>query len=433
MQHRDFFERRKRFCQTIGKGSIAILKSAKEAVMSSDSTYPYRQNSDFYYLTGFTEFDAVAVFIPGRKEGEYILFSQVSDPEKTVWTGEVVGQKRACTEYGADQAFPIEKAAEMIPGLILNKKHLYFDIGYHEEFDWQVIEWLKQARRKIRLGQNAPDDFSYTGKILHEMRMRSSAYEIDLLKKSAKIAVDAHIRAMLACKPGVREYEIEAELCYEYFRQGGKLMAFEPVVAAGKNSCVLHYTKKDELLKDGDLVLIDSGVDYQYYTSDITRTLPVSKKFTLAQKAIYQAVLDAQLAVIRKVRPGVRWHELQETSEKVITEKLLALGILSGKVEKLYKEQAFKPFYMHRIGHWLGIDNHDVGKYALDDDWRILEPGMSFTVEPGIYISPNTKGIDKKWLGIGVRIEDDILVTKGGCEVLTDAVPKTIEEIEKIK
>jgi Xaa-Pro aminopeptidase len=434
MLHQDFKNRRQRFLRAIGKGSIAILSANPEYMLNGDTSAPYRQNSDFYYLTGFTEAEALAVFIPGRKEGEFILFNLDFDPAQETWTGKRAGQTGARKTFGADQAFPITQADAIIPNLLLEKKHLYFDYINNPEFTTRINEWLRIARSKVRTGLNAPDDTSHIGKIIHEMRRTATAYEITTMKKSVEIAAQAHLRAMRFCRPGMFEYELEAELMHEYIRRGGRALAFEPIVAGGANACTLHYVRNDAKLKDGELVLIDSGVSYQYYNSDITRTFPVGKNFTTEQRAIYQAVLDAQLAVIAKIRPGVAWHVLQETARRVITEKLVELKILRGKVEDLYKKKAYHRFYMHNIGHWLGIDTHDVGKYAWrNEEWRKLEPNMIFTVEPGIYIPAHSEGVDKKWWNIGVRIEDNVLVTKKGCEVLSSDVPKTIKEIEELR
>lgn len=430
--NQEFKNRRQKLYAEIGKDVIVILASAKEYVVNGGLTSPYRQTGDFYYLTGITEPDTIAVFIPNRPEGEFLLFNRQADQTQETWTGKMTGQEGACTIYGADQAFPIQEVDNLLPDLILGKRHLYFAIGQDTEFDIKIIQWLTNARKKTRTGLNAPDDFSHIGKITHEMRLLNSPYEINLMRKSAKIAEIGHLRAMQACKPNMFEYELEAELNYEYLRHGGKL-AFEPIVAGGVNACTLHYMQKNSQLKDGDLVLVDSGVDYQYYNSDITRTFPIGKKFNAAQHVIYQAVLDTQLEVIKKIRPGTRWCELQETSEHVITEALLKLGILEGTLTDLITSQKFKTFYPHRIGHWLGLECHDVGKYAFNKEWRILEPGMTFTVEPGIYIPAHTPNVDRKWWNIGVRIEDDILVTANGCEVLTDELPKTIKDIEETR
>jgi Xaa-Pro aminopeptidase len=428
----EYKERQRKFLKTINDNGIVIVFAAKDPKDHQKAVCKFRQNSDFYYLTGFEESDAIAVFIRGRKSWEYILFSQEKKPEIEVWTGKKIGQIQAREEYGADQAFPLEKATAMIPELIKSHQQIYFNTNDHEDYEL-ILSWVRSLQGQERQGFNPPLELIDIGKELHEMRMRKSPEEILLIRKACEISAAAHLRAMKACKPGIREYELEAELVYDFLRQGGSAPAFEPIIAGGVNACILHYTKNDMLLKDGDLVLIDVGVEYKHYAGDITRTLPINGKFSLAQRAVYQAVLDTQLAVIKAIKPGITWFELHQLSERLITEKLLTLGLLQGKLEDLVVAKAFKPFYMHFIGHWLGLDVHDVGFYKIkEDQWRKVEPGMVFTVEPGIYIDPEISGIDKKWAGIGVRIEDDILVTENGCEVLTAGVPKSIEAIESL-
>lgn len=471
---RNCAQRRAQLFAAMLPNSIAIIPAARECVRTNDVNYPYRQASNFHYLTAFPESEAIAVLVPGRAAGEYILFNRTHDALQETWTGKRAGQDGAVAFYGANEAFPLAHAETLIPELMLGKQHLYYDLGYDAAFDTRLATWLNGSRSKARLGFNAPDNIICLGKIVHEMRLRKSAHEIALMCHSANIAVNAHLRAMRFCQPGVMEYQVEAELDHEYTSHGGQAPAFPAIVAGGANACTLHYVENSSQLKDGDLVLIDAGVEYQYYCSDITRTLPVGKRFSPEQRAIYQAVLNTQLAIIEKVRPGVRWGELQQISERVITEQLLELGLLQGKLEELLAKEAFKPFYMHRFGHWLGMDTHDVGKYAIEESdgaasgygksdcekngygksganneenmgnkgsntgnekstWRVLEPNMVLTVEPGIYIPANTANVDEKWWNIGVRIEDDVLVTVAGCEVLTEALPKTVSELEALK
>jgi len=319
----------------------------------------------------------------------------------------------------------------MITDLISNRQKIYFNIKDHESNEL-ILNWIKKLEGKERRGINAPSELIDIGKILHEMRLHKDDAEISLLREACEISAAAHLRAMKACIPGMKEYELEAELMQEFLRCGGSFASFETIVACGGNACTLHYTENETILNVGDLVLVDAGVEYKHYAGDITRTYPVNGKFSLEQRAIYQAVLDTQLAVIAAVKPGVEWFELHKLSQSLITEKLRALGLLHGQLEDLLAKEAFKPFYMHFIGHWLGMDVHDVGSYKVNDQWRKLEAGMVLTVEPGIYISCETSGIDDKWKGIGVRIEDDVLVTANGCEVLTAGVPKNIAEIESL-
>jgi len=409
---------------------VGIVFSAPESLRNVAIPYPYRQNSDFYYLTGFDEPEAVAVFIPGRKEGEYVLFNRENDPVQEIWNGYRAGQEGAIKDYDAEQAFSINEINKIMPSLLVGKRILYFGMDRDFKFDTRIMDWLSIAH-KIREGFNIPRDFVNIGKIVHEMRLYKSEAEVALIRKAAEISHLAYLRMMRACRPGMFEHELEAELLYEFIKNGGRYQAFETIVGGGRNGCVLHYVGNDEKLTDGELVLVDSGVEYQYYSSDVTRTFPINGRFSKEQKMIYQAVLDTQLAVINEIKPGVKWNHLELTAEKIITEKLLNLKLLQGNIQDLLEQKSFRKFYMHHIGHWLGLDNKDPSLYKPNDDWRILEPGMIFTVEPGIYIS-KFADIDKKWWNIGVRIEDNVLVTENGCEVLTKSIPKTIDEIEKI-
>lgn len=426
-------KRRQKLFEKIGNEAVAIVFSSKKCIRSGNTNYPYRQSSSLYYLTGFPEAESIALFLPGRKEGEYVLFHQEAGKEQKVWNDEFIGQIGALEQFDVDQSFPIHMASSIIPDLMRGRNHVYFEMFQDEKLDHVILKWLEVAKSKSRIGSFVPSHLSNICDIVDEMRLIKDSYEVDLLKKSASISAKAHLRAMNFCKPLVSEHEIVAELCHEYLKNEGCSISFEPIVAEGANACVLHYNKKRSELQDGNLVLIDSGNEYKYYNSDITRTIPVGKKFSKEQRAIYQAVLETQLAIIHKVKPGVRWNELQETSELIISEKLLSLGILKGTLEEVISEQKFKRFYMHRIGHFIGIDVHDVGKYSFNGQWRMLEKNMVLTVEPGIYISSENEDVDKKWWNIGVRIEDAVLVTENGCEVLTSNVPKTIEEIESMR
>lgn len=427
-----FKQRQKKLLQAIEKNAIVILFATKEPNHHRKTVNPFRQDSDFYYLTGFEESEAIAVFIHDRNSEKYILFCQKKDPAEEVWTGKRIGQAKAVQMYGADEAFSLAETNHKLAELISGHKQLYCNLSDHEDRD-RILEVIKKLKGKERSGVNAPMELIDIGKISHEMRMRKDKTEIATLRQACKISAAAHARAMKVCKPDMMEYELEAEIMHEFIRHGGRMPAFEPIIAGGENACTLHYTQNNMKLKSGDLVLIDAGVEYKHYAGDISRTFPVNGKFNTEQRAIYQAVLDTQLAVIKAIKPGVKWFDLHSLSERLITEKLIKLGLLRGKLEDLLEKKAFKPFYMHFIGHWLGIDVHDVGSYKIRDNlWREVEPGMVFTVEPGIYISPNIPGINKKWAGIGVRIEDNVLVTKTGCEVLTSDAPKTIDEIESL-
>ena len=426
----DFKQRRKRFMRQMKKHGVAILASAPASIRNRDVEYPYRQHSDFHYLTGFHEPEAVAVMAPGRKQGEYILFCRPYDPEKAIWTGRHAGLEGALEDHGADEAFPIDELEERLPELLENRARVYFSIGHDAELDHAVMAAVNEVRGRSRSGVEAPYEFIAIEHLLHEQRLIKAPEEIRIMRRAAEVSVQGHLRAMRVCKPGLREYEIEAELAHEFASRGMRSQAYPSIVAGGANACVLHYTENDAILRDGDLLLIDAGAESENYAADITRTFPINGKFSNAQRLIYQLVLEAQLAAIDAVRPGRTWNEPHDAAVKVLTRGLVRLGLLEGKTSKLIKDEAYKRFYMHRTGHWLGMDVHDVGAYRLDGKWRAFEPGMVLTVEPGLYIAPDCDDVDPIWRGIGIRIEDDVLVTEGGCEVLTAALPKTVADIE---
>ena len=426
----EFIKRRKDLMAHMEPDSIAILAAARPALRNGDADYAYRQNSDFYYLTGFAEAHAVLVLIPGRKTGECLLFCQEKDVTKELWNGRLLGPEAAIEVLGVDDSFPITDIDDILPGLIEGRERVYSPMGKDEAFDHQLMEWVRVIRSKVRSGAHPPGEFLVLDHLLHEMRLIKSKAELDLMKKSGQIAVAAHKRAMQSCKPGMNEYELEAEYLYEFARNGSRAPAYNSIVAGGENACILHYTENSQTLRDGDLVLIDAGCEYEYYASDITRTFPVNGKFSAEQKAVYEVVLEAQLEAIKTIKPGAHWDEPHNRTVEVITEGLVELGLLKGKVATLIEESAYRDFYMHRAGHWLGMDVHDVGDYKIEGDWRLLEPGMVMTVEPGIYIASNNTNVDAKWRGIGIRIEDDVAVTRKGNEILTSGLAKTVDEIE---
>ncbi len=426
----EFKKRRRELMAHMEPNSIAILSSSEEFLRNGDSTFAFRQNSDLYYLTGFKEAQSCLVLIPGRPQGECLLFCQEKDPLKEMWNGRLMGPENAAETLGVDDAFPISDIDDILPGLIEGRERVYYAMGRDEQFDHQVMEWVKVIRSKVRSGVHSPGEFLVLDHLLHEMRLIKSKAEINLMRESGQVAVRAHKRAMEICKPGMFEYELEAEYLHEFARTGCRSPAYNSIVASGENACILHYTENNAQMKKGDLVLIDAGCEYEYYASDITRTFPVNGKFSKEQKAIYELVLKAQLDAIKAVKPGNHWDDSHKVTVKVITQGLVKLGILKGKVETLIKKGAYRDFYMHRAGHWLGMDVHDVGDYKIDGNWRLLEAGMVLTVEPGIYIASGNKKVDQKWWGIGVRIEDDVAVTADGHEVLTDGLPKSVEEIE---
>lgn len=432
MKQIEFKKRRKLLMQQIGQGNIGIIASAPTRTRNRDVDYPFRQDSDFYYLTGFSEPDALAVFIPGRKQGQYILFCREFDEKKALWEGAHAGLDGATRQYGADDSFPIDDLDEILPGMLENKAKVFYPMGRDSDLDHHLLEWVNNIRKQSRAGISAPGEFVSMEHWLHEMRLFKSVEEIQLLKKAADVSANAHIRAMRTCAAGMYEYQVEAEIVHEFITEGLRAVAYPSIVAGGKNACVLHYTANSAKLKKGDLLLIDAGAECDHYAADITRTFPVSGKFSKAQKQLYQLVLDAQLAALDQVKPGVPWNQAHEMAVKVLTEGLVALGLLRGDVAQLIENESYKQFYMHRIGHWLGMDVHDVGDYKVDNQWRLLEPGMVLTIEPGLYISADCSQVEAKWRGIGIRIEDDVLVTEHGYEILTDSVPKTIDEIEAL-
>lgn len=432
MKQSEFKKRRKQLMQRVGKGNIALIASASTRIRNRDVHYPFRQDSDFFYLTGFNEPDSLAVFIPGREQGEYILFCREFDETKALWEGAHAGLEGATKHYEADDSFPIDDLDEILPGMLENKNKVYYPMGRNSELDHSLLDWINHIRSQSRNGVIAPGELVSLEHILHEMRLFKSKEELKLMNRAAEVSAAGHIRAMQICKPGMYEYQVEAELLHHFVNEGLRAVAYPSIVAGGRNACVLHYTDNSDKLKNGDLLLIDAGAECDHYAADITRTFPVSGHFTEPQKLLYQLVLDAQLAAIEQVKPGLPWHLAHDAAVEVLTKGLVSLGLLKGKVKKLIKDEKYKQFFMHRIGHWLGMDVHDVGDYKVDGEWRLLEPGMVLTVEPGLYIPPDCRTVDEKWRGIGIRIEDDILVTENGSVCLTAAVPKTIAEIETL-
>ncbi|WP_312703054.1 Xaa-Pro aminopeptidase [Stutzerimonas nitrititolerans] len=428
----EYARRRQTLMARMEPNSIAILPAAPMYIRNRDVEHVYRQDSDFQYLSGFPEPEAVIALIPGREHGEYVLFCRERDPERELWDGLRAGQDGAIAHYGADDAFPIGDIDDILPGLIEGRERVYYAIGTNETFDHQLMEWIKIIRSKARQGAQPPSEFVALDHLLHDMRLYKSANEVKVMRHAAEISARAHVNAMRASRAGLHEYHLEAELDYEFRKGGAKMPAYGSIVAAGKNACILHYRENDAALEDGDLVLIDAGCEIDCYASDITRTFPVNGRFSPEQKAIYELVLAANEEAFRHIAPGKHWNEAHEATVRVITAGLVELGLLEGDVDELIAAEAYKPFYMHRAGHWLGLDVHDVGDYKIGGEWRVLEPGMAMTVEPGIYIAADNQDVARKWRGIGVRIEDDVVVTKTGCEILTGGVPKAVAEIEAL-
>lgn len=432
MDKREFARRRKRLMHAMGEESIAILPAAPERQRNRDIDHPYRPDSDFYYLTGFPEPEAVAVLIPGRRQGSYVLFCRERDPEMETWHGRRAGLEGAVERYGADDAFPITDIDDILPGLLENRERVFYAMGCNSDFDRRVMEWVNLLRKKARSGVHTPGEFVALDHILHDMRLYKSAAEVKSMRRAAQISAAAHRRAMAVCRPGMTEYQIEAELLHEFMRNGARSPAYPSIVAGGENACILHYTENDAALNDGDLLLIDAGGEFEYYASDITRTFPVGGRFTAAQRTLYEIVLEAQYAAIEEVKPGNHWNQPHEAALKVLTRGLVKHGLLKGQPASLVRKEAYRRFYMHRTGHWLGMDVHDVGDYKVGDEWRVLEPGMVMTIEPGLYVPAGSRGVAKKWWSTGIRIEDDVLVTAAGHEVLSDGVPKEPDAIEAL-
>jgi Xaa-Pro aminopeptidase len=428
----EYAKRRKQLMQQIGPKGIAILTTAPTARRNGDAHYLYRQQSDFYYLTGFEEPEAVAILAPKRKGGEFILFNRVRDRAHEIWDGVRAGQEGACKIYGADAAYPIADLKKMLPELLAGRETIHYAIGMEPEFDDVIIGALNKIRGKIRSGYQAPVGCVDVTDTVHEMRLIKSTAEIALMRKAAEISAAAHVRAMRFCKPGLNEYELEAEIHHEFQRNGARTPAYTSIVGSGANACILHYIDNNQTIRNGDLVLIDAGAEYKNYAADITRTFPANGRFSAEQRAIYELVLKSQLAAIKAVKPGAAWPSMQAIIVKIITQGLLDLGILKGRLPDLIEKEAYLPFYMHKSGHWLGLDVHDAGRYRIDNKWRTLQPGMVLTVEPGIYISADIPGVHKRWHNIGVRIEDDVLVTAKGADVLSRDVPKSVADIEAL-
>ena len=430
MKGHDYIKRRQNLASNLPPNSVAIIPAAKEVLRNGDADYRFRQQSDFYYLTGFQEPDAV-LMVFSIPTVQSILFTRPRNPGEEQWQGKRLGPEAACATLGVDQAYSITELDAQLPQLLLDKNTIVYAIGQEMSWDRRLIKALKQSKQQVRAGRTAPESLLDLSPILGELRLIKSPEEIHCMREAARITVAAHQRAMRACKHAKFEYELEAELMYEFTREGCRAPAYDSIVASGNNACTLHYTANDGLLAPGELVLIDAGAEFSCYAADVTRTFPVSGQFTAPQRAIYELVLAAQRAGIAAIRPGVPWDTMQKTIVTVLTQGLVDLQIMKGRVADLIETQAYKPFYMHNSGHWLGLDVHDCGRYRIPaGTWRDLEPGMVLTVEPGIYISHGMPGVDPRWWGIGIRIEDDILVTEQGHDNLTGALQTDPSEIE---
>ncbi len=432
MNQKEFASRRRQLMRMMGENSIAILPAAPVVKRNRDVEYHYRPDSDFYYLTGFPEPEAVAVLIPGRSHAEYVLFCRERDAEKERWDGARAGHEGATESYGAEDAFPIGDLDDILPRMLEQRERVFYAMGCNPDLDKRMSEWISQIRSHSKSGVRGPLEFIALDHYLHDMRLYKGRSEIKWMRSAAKISAQAHKRVMQACRPGQMEYQLEAEFIHECSRRGARYQAYPAIFGSGKNACVLHYISNNSELKDGDLLLVDAGCEYGFYASDITRTFPVNGVFTKPQKQMYELVLKAQEAAIEQVKPGNHWDAPHDAAVKVVTKGLVELGLLKGRVPTLIKKEAYKEFYVHRTGHWLGIDVHDVGDYKVDGQPRLLEPGMALTIEPGVYIPARSKGVAKKWWDMGIRIEDDVVVTKDGCDVLSKDAPKTVAEIESL-
>lgn len=430
MKQNEFAKRRRQLMRMVGNDGVAILPSAPVRMRSRDVGYRYRQDSDFYYLTGFAEPESVAVLAPGRANGEFILFCRDRDRKREQWDGSRAGTNGAVDEFAADDAFPIDDIDDILPGIIEERNCVYYTMGAYADFDVRITEWVKSLRARASMGSHTPHEFVALDHLLHDMRLYKSRAEISAMRRSARLAAGAHNRAMSTITPGMYEYELEAEFIH-VFRGSNAINSYSPIVGGGSNGCVLHYVDNDAPLVDGELVLVDAGCELDYYASDITRTYPVNGRFSAEQRAVYEIVLEAQLAAIDKAQAGNHWNDPHDAAVKVITRGLKKLGILDGSLRKLIRDGAYREFFMHRTGHWIGIDVHDVGDYRVGEEWRLLEQGMVMTVEPGIYI-PWTRKIPTRFRNIGIRIEDDVVISKNGPDVLSAAAVKDPDDIEAL-
>ncbi|NEQ58000.1 MAG: M24 family metallopeptidase [Moorea sp. SIO4A1] len=431
----EYKERREQLMSKIGNGT-AIFRSAPVAIMHNTVEYNFRQDSDFFYLTGFNEPEAVVVLAPHHEEHRFVLFVQPKEPKKEVWTGYRTGVEAAKELFGADETYPITELDEKLPQYLKKADRIYYHLGRDKAFNDTILKHWQRLMALYPKNGTGPMALESTNLILYGMRRVKSTRELKLMRQAVEISVDAHNHARAFTQPGLYEYEVQAELEHDFRRRGAIGPAYPSIVASGANSCVLHYTENNRQMQEGDLLLIDAGCSYGYYNADITRTFPVGGKFTPEQKILYELVLKAQLNAIAQVKPGNPFNQFHDTAVKILVEGLIDLGLLAGDSEEIIKEEKYKHIYMHRTGHWLGLDVHDSGGYKQGENWQIFQPGNVVTVEPGLYIGPDIEpvegqpAIDQRWRGIGIRIEDDVLVTESGNEVLTAGVPKSLEELE---
>lgn len=427
-------QRRRALLDAIGPDGVMIIPAAGEVTRNRDVHYPFRQNSDFLWLTGFPEPDALAVLAPKHKDGDYVLFVRPHDPERERWDGRRCGTEGAIKGYRAKAAFALEELDKRLPDVLASRRRLYFPLGADDAFHLRVMQWLRAVKAQARKGVTAPVELVDSGELIHERRLRKSPAEQAIMREAARISAAAHGELMRQCRPGMNEQQLESLFLHACRREGAREQAYPPIVAGGDNACILHYVDNQDALQDGALVLVDAGCEFMSYASDITRTFPVNGRFSSAQRELYELVLEAQRAAIAKAQPGNPWDAPHRAALQVLTQGLVRLGFLDGTtktVKTLIKEEGYKAFYMHRTGHWLGLDVHDVGAYQCDGRWRPLEPGMTLTVEPGLYVAQDAE-VPEAYRGTGIRIEDDVLITERGPQILSDAVPKDPDEIEAL-
>jgi Xaa-Pro aminopeptidase len=427
-----FARRREEFMRVLGPRGVAVFHSPPEARRNGDQHHPFRQSSDLYYLTGFTEPEATLVVRPGAKSERVVLFVRPRDPERELWTGRRAGVEGAVAEFGAEAAYPAAELERRLIDLVAGCDDLCYELGYDAAFDAVIARVIHDLRLRERRGQRPPRQVVDPRALLHEMRLRKSPEEVAVLRRAADITAEAHRAAMGAAAPGVTEYQLEALIEFTFRRRGGRGPGYGTIVGSGENATILHYVDNDRTLAEGDLVIVDAGCELDFYTADVTRTFPVSGRFSPAQRRCYQAVLSAQEEAIRMTRPGVTLEDIHALCVERLTESMVALGLLEGPAAARIEDESYKRFYMHRTSHWLGLDVHDVGAYSTPDgSARPLEPGMVITIEPGLYVARDAAGAPDELRGIGIRIEDDVLVTADGCRVLTSAVPKHINDVER--
>lgn len=423
--------RRRQLMQEVGPDGVAIVVGNPEATRSHDTEFPYRASSDILYLSGFREPQTVLVIAPGHPDGEFVLFVRSRDPLKEQWEGRRAGPEGAVERFGADAAFTVEQLDEKLPGYLAERRRLYYTLGSNAKFDRRVTRWVSSLRHRRNQPPGAPGAIYDLRDIVHQMRLLKDAAEIEAIRSAVKVTSEAHQLAMQRCRPGMHEYELQALIEYHFARNGADFPAYSSIVGAGDNATILHYIENTDPIKDGDVVLIDAGCELGFYAGDITRSFPANGKFSPAQRDLYQAVLDVQIATIDKIAPGVEFEEIKDFSNRGLAQAMLDLGLLAGSLDEVMEDNSYRKYYPHSIGHWLGIDVHDVGSYCAEDGGsRRFEPGMVLTIEPGLYVQASDESAPQELRGVGVRIEDNILVTDSGRENLSKDCPKTVEAVE---